>query len=58
LAEVPQPRTQALERADLAVCHGDFCLPNVVLDPETLVVTGILDVGRLGIADRHLDLPC
>lgn len=26
------------------------------LDRETLEVTGILDVGRLGVADRHLDL--
>lgn len=49
-------RAAALERADLAICHGDFCLPNVLLDPETLTVTGIVDVGRLGLADRHLDL--
>lgn len=51
-----QPRAQALQLADLVVCHGDYCLPNVLLDPDTLVVTGILDVGRLGVADRHLDL--
>lgn len=49
-------RAESLEREDLVVCHGDFCLPNVLLDPETLTVTGILDVGRLGVADRHLDL--
>ncbi|MBF6059952.1 aminoglycoside 3'-phosphotransferase [Nocardia terpenica] len=49
-------RAEALEHSDLAVCHGDFCLPNVLLDPDTLTVTGILDVGRLGIADRHLDI--
>ncbi|MFE3194106.1 APH(3') family aminoglycoside O-phosphotransferase [Nocardia sp. NPDC059240] len=51
-----QPHARALEASDLAVCHGDFCLPNVLLDPETLTVTGILDVGRLGVADRHFDL--
>ncbi|WP_084479105.1 aminoglycoside 3'-phosphotransferase [Nocardia jejuensis] len=49
-------RAEVLEIGDLAICHGDFCLPNVFLDPGTLTVTGILDVGRLGVADRHLDL--
>ncbi|TCO33434.1 streptomycin 3'-kinase [Kribbella steppae] len=41
---------------DLAVCHGDACLPNVFFDPATLEVTGLIDVGRLGIADRYSDL--
>ncbi|WP_441435268.1 APH(3') family aminoglycoside O-phosphotransferase [Arthrobacter sp. RAF14] len=41
---------------DVVVCHGDLCLPNVVLDPETFAVTGVLDVGRLGRADRYADL--
>jgi aminoglycoside phosphotransferase len=49
-------RAEALEAGDLAVCHGDFCLPNVLLDPDSLTVTGIVDVGRLGVADRHLDI--
>ncbi|MGX1806568.1 APH(3') family aminoglycoside O-phosphotransferase [Nocardia sp. NPDC055321] len=54
--ESDRPRAAASEAADLVVCHGDFCLPNVLLDPETITVTGVLDVGRLGVADRHLDL--
>ena len=41
---------------DLVVCHGDLCTPNVLLDPESLVVTGLIDVGRLGVADRYNDL--
>lgn len=41
---------------DLVVCHGDLCLPNVLLDPDTLTVTGLIDVGRLGRADRYADL--
>ncbi len=43
-------------REELVVCHGDLCLPNVLLDPDTLAVTGIVDVGRLGRADRYADL--
>ncbi|MBP2473712.1 kanamycin kinase/aminoglycoside 3'-phosphotransferase-2 [Crossiella equi] len=41
---------------ETVVCHGDLCTPNVLLDPDTLAVTGVLDLGRLGVADRHLDL--
>ncbi|WP_407566482.1 APH(3') family aminoglycoside O-phosphotransferase [Streptomyces sp. 184] len=41
---------------DPVVCHGDLCAPNVLVDPETLEVSGVIDLGRLGVADRHLDL--
>lgn len=51
-----RPRAERLETADLVVCHGDACLPNFLADPETLEITGMVDVGRLGLADRHLDL--
>lgn len=51
-----RPRAERLEMADLVVCHGDACLPNFLADPDTLSITGIVDVGRLGVADRHLDL--
>jgi streptomycin 3"-kinase len=44
------------EAADRVVCHGDLCLPNILLDPETLEVSGFVDLGRLGVADRHADL--
>ncbi|MFI7655532.1 APH(3'') family aminoglycoside O-phosphotransferase [Streptomyces albidoflavus] len=49
-------RRREEEAADLVVCHGDLCLPNIVLDPETLDVAGFIDLGRLGVADRHADL--
>jgi kanamycin kinase len=44
------------DEEDVVVCHGDFCLPNVILDPVTLDVVGVIDVGRLGLADRYADL--
>lgn len=34
--------------------HGDYCLPNVMLD--TWRFSGFLDVGGGGLGDRHLDL--
>lgn len=34
--------------------HGDYCLPNVMLDNWTF--SGFVDVGNGGIGDRHIDL--
>ncbi|MDQ0473550.1 APH(3'') family aminoglycoside O-phosphotransferase [Labrys wisconsinensis] len=53
-AELPMRLDQ--EAGDLVVCHGDACLPNIMVDPETLRCTGLVDLGRLGTADRHVDL--
>jgi aminoglycoside phosphotransferase len=36
--------------------EGDWCLPNVLLDPETVRVAALLDTGRVGRADRCTDL--
>jgi kanamycin kinase/aminoglycoside 3'-phosphotransferase-2 len=44
-----RPRTE-----DLVFTHGDLCLPNVILDGPR--VTGYVDVGRAGIADRWRDI--
>ena len=34
--------------------HGDYCLPNVILDDWRL--SGFIDVGNGGVGDRHIDL--
>lgn len=52
--DLPQRRSQ--ERDGLVVCHGDLCLPNLLIDPETLEVSGLIDLGRLGTADPYADI--
>ncbi|EJA3280421.1 TPA: APH(3'') family aminoglycoside O-phosphotransferase [Pseudomonas aeruginosa] len=44
------------EAAERVVCHGDACTPNFIVDPRSLQCTGLIDVGRLGKADRYADL--
>jgi aminoglycoside phosphotransferase len=42
--------------ADRVVAHGDAVLPNVLLRPADAGLAGWVDVGRLGVSDRHRDL--
>ena len=37
------------------LCHGDYCLPNVLLD-ERGNLTGYVDLGDLAVGDRWWDL--
>ena len=39
---------------ELSFTHGDYCLPNIFIDAEK--VTGFIDVGRSGIADKWQDI--
>lgn len=36
--------------------HGDYCLPNILIDPQTWRITGFIDWGGAGISDPHYDL--
>ncbi|WP_127590638.1 aminoglycoside 3'-phosphotransferase [Paenibacillus lautus] len=39
---------------DRVVIHGDYCLPNLIL--QDFKMTGYIDVGYGGIGDRHYDI--
>ena len=46
----PQPATSRR-----VVTHGDYCCPNVLVDPSTMRFAGLVDVGRLGVGDPYVD---
>lgn len=41
---------------DLVFTHGDYCLPNVLIDRERHRVSGYIDWSHAGVADRYMDL--
>jgi kanamycin kinase len=53
-AALAELEATAPDDEDLVVCHGDFCPPNVLLQGGR--VTGYVDLGELGAADRWWDV--
>lgn len=39
---------------ELALIHGDYCLPNVFFDQDAL--SGFIDLGRMGVEDKWCDI--
>ncbi|MBO7178544.1 MAG: phosphotransferase, partial [Clostridia bacterium] len=39
---------------DKVLLHGDYCLPNVILNDWKF--SGFIDVGQGGVGDRHVDV--
>lgn len=39
---------------DNVILHGDYCLPNMIMDDFSF--QGFIDLGYDGVGDRHFDL--
>ncbi|WP_058303018.1 aminoglycoside 3'-phosphotransferase [Gorillibacterium timonense] len=53
-ADLTPLRKHAYAPVDSVILHGDYCLPNLLMDRFEL--RGFIDVGDGGVGDRHYDL--
>jgi aminoglycoside 3'-phosphotransferase-2 len=53
-AAVAELRSLLPAAEDPVITHGDYCAPNIVFDGDQL--SGFVDIGVLGVADRWRDL--
>lgn len=51
IRELERMRPQA---EDAVVCHGDYCVPNILMNEKGVV--GYVDLGELGVSDPWWDL--
>lgn len=43
-----------VEESDLVLCHGDVCMPNIIMDQKEL--SGFIDISGIGVLDRYYDI--
>ena len=49
------PQIFASHRPVSSLMHGDFCLGNIIIDPNTLNINGVIDPLQVEWGDRELD---
>lgn len=47
-------KAEQKDAAAVALLHGDYCLPNILLDDWKF--SGFIDLGGSGVGDRHIDI--
>ena len=54
LRQAAKEQEENKPKEELALSHGDYCLPNVFFKDGK--VSGFIDLGASGVADKYLDI--